>query len=113
MQELSEPDDTLVSRVLSEVGFENRLTGYRFRQRVGAIPASLYSFEEVVHLMNDKFPRLSFQRLEKWIRDVMGDEELAARIEEVIEQKSNDHDRTQCIRILMGERLCQCKKAVC
>jgi hypothetical protein len=111
MRELSEPDDALVSRVLSEVGFENRLTGYRFRQRVGAIPASLYSFEEVVHLLNDKFPRLSFQGLEEWLRTVVRDEELATQIADAVEQEGNDRDRTVRIRILMAERLCQCKKA--
>jgi hypothetical protein len=112
MEKLREPERDLATRVLNEVGFEDRLIGYRLRERAGAIMTPLYSFEEIVHLLNDRFPQLNFNRLEKWIRDVMGDEELAARIKEAIEQKSNDHDRTHSIRILMGERLCQCKKAV-
>lgn len=111
MEKLSEPEKSLRERVLKEVGFEERLIGYRMRERTGAIMVSLYSFEEVVHLLNDRFPQLNLKRLEEWVREVMGDEELAVRIKGAIEQKSNDRDRTQCIRILMGERLCQCKKA--
>ncbi|UCE47333.1 MAG: hypothetical protein JSW47_17240 [Phycisphaerales bacterium] len=111
MQRLSEPDQSLVSRVINEVSFEERLIGYRMRERAGALMTSLYSFEEVVHLLNDKFPRLSFQRLEEWLRTVIRDEELAAQIADAVEQEGNDRDRTVRVRMLMGERLCQCKKA--
>lgn len=30
----------------------------------------------------------------------------------VIHEETNDRDRMLCIRTLMGERLCQCKRAV-
>lgn len=111
MQRLAEPDDSLVSRVLNEVGFEDRLIGYRVRRRAGPIRASMYSFEEVVHLLNDGFPCLNLQELAEWIGTVIKDAELSARIKEAIELHSNDRDRMLSIRILMGQRLCQCKKA--
>ncbi|MHC4165406.1 MAG: hypothetical protein ACYSWQ_00415 [Planctomycetota bacterium] len=111
MQRLAEPDEQLVSRVLSEVGFEDRLIGYRMRERVGPIRASMYSFEEVVHLLNDSFPCLSVKELIEWIEVVVKDEELAARIAEAVEQEGNDRDRMLRSRALMGERLCQCRKA--
>ncbi len=111
MQRLAEPDESLVSRVLDEVGFEDRLIGYRVRRRAGAIRASMYSFEEVVHLLNDSFPCLNLEKLAEWIRVVIKDEELSARIKEAIELQSNYRDRMLRIRILMGERLCQCRKA--
>ena len=67
------------------------------------------SFEEVVHLLNDKFPQLSLQRLEDWLTVVIQDEELAARIAETRQSDGSDHDRLLQARMLMSERLCQCK----
>ena len=111
MYKLSEPDKELVSRVVQEVGFEERLVGYRVRQRLGPTITTMYSFEEVVHFLNDKFPLLKFEALEKWLRTVMKDEELAVKTAEAIEEEKNDHDRLQRIKIRMRERLSQCKKA--
>ncbi|MHC4309723.1 MAG: hypothetical protein ACYSSN_07240 [Planctomycetota bacterium] len=112
MKELSEPDNDLVSRVTNKVRFEDRLIGYRIRERAGAFRTTLYSFEEVVHLLNDKLPQLNLKQLQKWIRMVIRDEDLADRIAETIEQKNNDLEKVSHVRMLMGERLCQCKKAV-
>ncbi|MGD2094856.1 MAG: hypothetical protein PVH77_07610 [Phycisphaerales bacterium] len=112
MHSLSEPKEDLVFRIISEVQFEERLTGYRMRERAGAIRASMYSFEEVVHLLNDQFPYVNLKTLEKWIKEIIGDEELAETIAEVTEQENNDRDKLSRVRALMGERLCQCKKAV-
>ena len=89
MPSLSEPDEDLVFRITNEVRFEERLTGYRVRERAGAIRASLYSFEEVVHLLNDKSPYVNLKTLEKWIRGVIKDEELAESIAETIEQEKH------------------------
>jgi hypothetical protein len=112
MNKLSEPDQELASRVTGKVPFNDRLVGYRVRQRAGALIAPLYSFEEVVHLLNDRFPQLSLQRLEDWLRTVIRDEELADAIGAAAREESNDHDRLLRARMLMGERLCQCKKAI-
>jgi len=112
MQRLSTPDEHLAARVLREVGFEERLLGYRLRERTGPMPASLYSFEEVVHLLGDKCPYVSPDGLQQWVDSVTEDAELAAAIADVIRVETNDRDRLSRIRTLMGERLCQCKKAV-
>lgn len=111
MQRLSEPDEQLVSRVLREVGFEDRLIGYRMRERVGPVRVSMYSFEEVVHLLNDTFPCLSPEKLIEWTEVVIKDKELAARIAEAVGQEGNDRCRMLRIKALMGDRLCQCRKA--
>jgi hypothetical protein len=108
MANLSVPSEGLVSRILSEVGFEERIIGYRLRERTGPISITLYSFEEVVGLLNDTHPRIDFNRLEKWIREVMGDRELAGKIKKVIDEDGSDQERTFRIRNLMGERLLQC-----
>jgi len=112
MQTLSTPDEQLASRVLREVGFDQRLVGYRMRERTGPIPASLYSFEEVVHLLSDQSPYVSLDRLQQWVETVTEDSELAAAIASVTEEETNDRDRMQRVGTLLGERLCQCKKAV-
>jgi hypothetical protein len=109
MKELSKPDEELVFRVLGEVGFEERIVGYRISERLGPVKTSMYSFEEVVNFLNDKFPQLEFEELEKWIRVVMKDEELALKIAKAVEEETNDHDRTERTRTLMQKRLSQCK----
>ena len=112
MATLSTPNEDLAARVLREVDYPQRLVGYRMRERLGAIPVSLYSFEEVVHLLGDKCPYVNLQRLEEWIATVTQDSELAVAIARVTQEETNDRDRLSRIGPLMGERLCQCKKAV-
>ncbi len=112
MQPLSTPDRHLAARVLSQVGFDRRLVGYRLRERTGPMPTSLYSFEEVVHLLGDKFPYVNLKSLERWVETVTEDTELAAAMADAIQEEANDRDRTARIRTLMAERLCQCKRAL-
>ncbi len=109
MRELTKPDKELISRILKEVGFEERIVGYRVSERLGPVKTSMYSFVEVVNFLNDRFPQLEFTELEKWIRVVMKDDELALEIAKAVEKETNDHDRTVSIRTLMQERLSQCK----
>ncbi len=112
MCKLSAPDPDLVGRVTSKVGFDQRLVGYRIRRRAGALVKPLYSFEEVVHLLDDSRPYLSVEDLVKWVRSVIRDEELADRMAEAAGGESSDYERLLRVKALMGERLCQCKKAV-
>ena len=97
---------------MAEVGFEERLIGYRLRERSGPMSITPYSFEEVVGLLCDPHPRIDFNQLEVWIREVMGDEELAGKIKEVAREDISDQERAWRIRDLMGERLLQCKEVV-
>ena len=112
MAMLSAPNEDLTTRVLREVDFPQRLVGYRMRERLGAIQVSLYSFEEVVHLLGDKFPYVSPEQLQQWVETVTEDAELAVAIAAVIQKETNDRDRMLRVGTLMAERLCQCKKAV-
>jgi hypothetical protein len=110
MGKLQDPSRELAKRILTEVDFENRFNGFSLRERAGAVPITMYSFEEVVTLLNDRHPRLDFKQLEAWVRKTMGDKELAKQIAEVVKDEPSDQDRSLRIRKLMEERLSQCKK---
>jgi hypothetical protein len=107
---LREPSQPLAMKVLTEVDFEHRLNGFILRQRAGAVPVTMYSFEEVVSLLHDHHSRLDFKQLEEWIRSVMSDTELAKHIAQAIRKGNNDQERAASIRNLMEERLNQCRR---
>jgi hypothetical protein len=110
MANLGDPSHELAMRVLTEVDFECRLNGFILRERAGAVPITMYSFEEVVSLLNDRHPRLDFDKLETWIRKTMGDKELAEQIVDAVRKENSDQNRSLRIKELMEERLSQCKK---
>jgi hypothetical protein len=112
MGKLQEPSKNLAKRILTEVDFEDRLSGFNLRERAGAFPVTMYSFEEVVSLLNDPHPRLDFNELEGWVRKTMKDGELADQIADAINKGHSDQERTHFIKNLMEERLNQCKKVV-
>jgi len=64
----------------------------------------------VVGLLNDPHPRIDFVQLEDWLRDVMGDPELAGEVRKINERDFSDREKTLGIKDLMGGRLSQCKK---
>jgi hypothetical protein len=111
VEKLAVPDREVVSRVLQEVEFKERLIGYQVRERSGPMAKSLYSFAEVVDFLKDQFPVFKYEELARWLKVVMKDEELALKVAEGIKEGQSDYERTQRIRELMGERLAQCKKA--
>jgi hypothetical protein len=110
MGKLQDPSRELAKRILTEVDFEDRLNGFSLRERAGAVPITMYSFGEVVTLLNDRHPRLDFNQLEAWVSKTMGDKELAREIAEVVRDGRSDQHRSLRIRKLMEERLSQCKK---
>ena len=112
MEKLTFPSKALAARIVTEVGFEDRLMGYRLRERAGAMSIPLYSFEEVVGLLNEPHPRIDFNRLETWVRDTMGDVKLAGKIRDLLREDISDRDRSLRIRDLMALRLHQCLESI-
>ncbi len=110
MKKLSEPSRELGAGILKKVPFENRFIGYRLGERHGAGRVISYSFQEVVNLLRGPMPRVDFDALQEWVREVMADGELAERMAAAVEEETNDRDRVVSIRNLMEERLVQCKK---
>jgi hypothetical protein len=109
MGKLREPSSQLANKILTEVGFEDRLNGFILRERSGPMPITLYSFMEVVSFLNEPHPRIDFIELEGWVRKTMSDEELADRIAKTIKSRQSDQERSLRIKKVMQERLCQCK----
>jgi hypothetical protein len=112
MGKLRDPPHELALRILGEVIFEDRLVGFSLHERTGPNPVTMYSFEEVVSLLNDPHPRLDFSELETWIREIMGDEELAEQIADSIRKGKSDQNISLRIKKLMEERLDQCKRSI-
>jgi uncharacterized membrane protein len=123
MARLSKPPVALASRVLNEVGFEDRLVGVKMTQRVGNIVYSIYSFEEAMEFLrvanledllhtgsSSSVGYVDQKRLRRWVSEVFGDEELAKEIDKEIERSENYKDWTINIKSLMKQRLSQCKK---
>jgi hypothetical protein len=110
MESLSTPSKTMVSRIFKKVKFQNRLVGYVLHSRAGALRISLYSLEEVFTLLNESDPRIDFDELEAWIRNVISDEALADKVKNFIEMKGSLMDKNHRIRELIGGRLTQCRE---
>jgi len=112
MGKLQDPSQNLAKRILTEVDFEDCLSGFSLRERAGAIPVTMYSFEEVVFLLNDPHPRLDFIALETWIKKTMRDKELADQIADAVRKESSDQNRSLRIKELLEERLDQCRRLI-
>ena len=78
--------------------------------RAGVRVVSLYSLEEVFLLLKEPYPQIDVAQLEKWIRTIIHDGELADRINTVIRQETGDQDTLHAIRDLVAWRLIQCKQ---
>ena len=112
MGKLRGPSHDLSKRILTEVGFEDRLVGFSLHERTGPNPVTMYSFEEVLSLLKERHPRLDFSELEGWVRETMGDTELAGEITVVVRSERSDQDKSLRIKKLLGERLNQCKRLI-
>ena len=110
MENLSTPSKKVISQILQEVDFKDRIIGYSVNFRSGPDRISLYSLEEVFALLIVPHPQVDFNQLAMWVRDIIQDEELADRIKTVIAHKASNRDTVLRIRNLIGWRLIQCKR---
>jgi hypothetical protein len=109
VDKLSEPSHELVSLISREVDFKDRLIGSNLHERAGVKTISLYSLHELYMLLNKPYPQIDLHKMESWLRIVIRDEELAARIKTVMEQPGSDLDKLLHMRDLIGLRLVQCR----
>ena len=109
MDKLSVPSHELVSRILREVDFNDRLIGSNLHERAGVKTIPLYSLHELYMLLNRSYPQIDVHKMESWIRTVIRDEELAAGIKTIMEQPGSDLEKLMHMRDLIGLRLVQCR----
>jgi hypothetical protein len=122
MARLSRPPAELATRLVQEVGFEERLHGVRMSLRAGSKVTAIYSLAEAVSFLaiGDSGEPASAQsitvvgylhldRLTTWVKDVLGDHELAAAIAERVARCDSYLSTARDIRRLLQERLDQCR----
>lgn len=107
MRELSEPSAAMAEVALQEVEFDNRIIGYRHHKRMGAVPVTLYKYEEIIALLSEKLPQIDYVELENWVRNIMGDPELADLIQDTGDSDLADVPRCKKIAELMFRRYIQ------
>ena len=110
MKPFQPPTTDLAKRILGEVDFQDRLIGHRMRRRMGPVPVSLYSFEEIVRFLIEDIPQMDLDDLRVWVGEKIGDKDLARAIEEISRKEMDDPEKLLHIRGLMAARLAQCKR---
>jgi hypothetical protein len=110
MKPFQPPTKELATRILGEVDFPDRLIGHRMRRRMGPVPVSLYSFEEVVRFLTEDIPQMDLDDLRAWVAEKIGDRDLARAIDEISRKEMDEPDKYLHIRGLMAARLGQSRR---
>lgn len=121
--QLSEPSKELAKRLLTLVGFKERLIGFKMTPMQGNMEESIYSFKDAIDLLWFDVGDLSVRtsgsigyidpgKLEKWVGEVFGDKELAEAIGKKAKEGSNYKERLEAIKPLMKQRLKQCREII-
>jgi hypothetical protein len=110
MAEFTEPTRELARRMLSEVEFEDRLVGYQLYPRLGEVEITLFSFEEIVAFLGDQNPYVDLKKLETWVREVIGDHELAEKINRLTGKNLSAFEKMAQAGSMMEARLKQCRR---
>ena len=118
---LSPPSEELAKRILTEVGWAERIEGFRYAPMVGDMREIIYSFRNATNLLvadignpwsrnSGFFGYFDFGELQTWVRDVFGDKELADAIGEKTKAGSSLKEQIEAIKPLMEQRLRQCEE---
>jgi len=118
---LRAPSEALARRILTEVGWEERLEGCFEAPMRGPVREFIYRFSDAANLLtadatdpwstsSGVFGYFDFGELQAWVRDVFGDGELADRIAEIAAADCSLKERIERTKPLMDERLRQCRQ---
>ena len=110
MKPFQPPTRELATRILGEVDFQDRLIGHKMRMRMGPVPVSLYSFEQVVRFLTEDIPQIDLDDLEAWVGEKIGDKDLARAIGEIDLRDLDEPEKLLHIRGLMMARLGQSRR---
>ena len=112
MKPLEKPSKSLASKILTELDFDNRITGYRLHRRMGHEMVDLYSFEEVIMFLFHDLSQVKIEKLGKWVENAFGDTELSERILRLDNEEPNYMEKLIKAKNLMWSRLGQCKREI-
>lgn len=110
MKPFEPPSKELAGKILGEVDFQDRLIGQKMRVRMGPVPVSLYSLEEVVRFLSEDIPQMDLEELQAWVGEKIGDRDLARAIGEISRREMGDPEKLLHIRGLMMTRLGQSRR---
>ena len=109
---LSKPSVSLAGRILQEVGFHDRLIGFRLNLRTGPKKVTMYSFQEISAFLAGPRPCMDFNFFADWLKEKIGDAELSNRIGDIADKKISEKDKAAEVNALMEQRLEQCRRIV-
>ncbi len=120
---LSAPSEDLAKRILTEVGWEERIEGFFEAPMRGPLRDFIFKFSDAASLLcadvsdpwstsSGIFGYFDFGELESWIRNVFRDEELADAIREIVATDLGLKGNIEKIKPLMEERLRQCQEKI-
>lgn len=112
---LSQPGKSLSRKILSPVPFKERFPAGRLKPPVGILPGDVRSLPEL-HLFLEpddaSLPGINLKALPEWIEASIGDRELAASIQTIVDQPVNYVE--DCVKVyeVVGVRLDQARKTI-
>ncbi len=125
MGRFSDVTEDFAMKLLSEVNFDLRFNGTRFHAMSGGIPVVFTELREVKDFLHvaplqslltvgggGTVNYVDWTKLQTWVADVFGDQELAHAIGEENEKGTCYADRIGPIKALIEERLLQCEALV-
>jgi hypothetical protein len=118
---LSPPSEDLARRILTEVGWEERIEGFFEAPMRGKLREYIFKFRDAANLLRADvsdpwstssgfFGYFEFNELQAWVRDVFGDRELADAIGNILAADASLKERIESIKSLMEHRLRQCEE---
>lgn len=117
---LTEPTPAMCHRLLAEVDFDHRITGVKMAAMGGANSMPLYSLAEVASFIHvDSLEVLNEDRnamvgyidpsaLQQWLREVLGDEDLAEAVHQESAKAEFYGNIALPIKTVLEDRLRQC-----
>lgn len=116
----STPSKESVQHATRELGYDERFTVYEMSASTGTSAVDVYNFPQLVNaLFKTRWDRLVVEgakeaivwtdcdELAAWLRDVIGDAELAEAIAAAVADKESYKDRLDAIQPLFRERVAQ------
>lgn len=121
MAGLSTPTPELATKLLTEVGYDDRLVGLLMTPMSGSIERTIWSLEEAatflhidknLHQNQASIRYIDFNLLQRWITEVYSDPELASAIGAEVAKYKTYGERVNPVKELLRERLEQCKALI-